>query len=111
MDTLETKNNPNAVRDALDVLPAEVNATYRVAMDRIAKQSPDDKELAESVLVWVTYAQRPLSLEELQHAVSILPKMTYIDSGSLVPEQLLTAVCAGLIVFDVNQNVMRLVRK
>ena len=111
MDTLETKNNRNAVRDALDVLPAEVNATYRVAMDRIAKQNPDDKELAECVLVWVTYAQRPLSLEELQHAVSTLPKMTYIDSGSLVPEQLLTAVCAGLIVFDVNQNVMRLVRK
>jgi len=33
MDTLETKNNPNAVRDALDVLPSELSATYRVGPD------------------------------------------------------------------------------
>ena len=111
MDTLETKNNPNAVRDALDVLPAEVNATYRVAMDRIAKQNPDDKELAERVLVWVIYARSPLSLKALQYAISTLPGMTHIDSGSLVPEQLLTAVCAGLVIMDVNRGIMRLVRK
>jgi hypothetical protein len=88
-----------------------VNATYRVAMDRIANQNQDDKGLAERVLVWVTYAQRPLSLEVLQHVVSTLPGMTDIDSGSLVPKELLTAVCAGLVVIDVNQRIIRLVRK
>jgi hypothetical protein len=107
MNTLQTKNNPGAVHDALDVLPAEVNDTYGMAMDRIAKQNPDDKALAGRVLSWVTYAQRPLSLKELRHAVSILP----MNSGSLVLEQLLTDVCAGLVVIDVNQGIMRLVRK
>ena len=85
MDTLATKNNPRAVRDALDVLPAEVGATYREAIRRINAQSKDDKDLAESILVWVIYARRPLSLRELQHAVATLPWMTDIDPESLVP--------------------------
>jgi hypothetical protein len=111
MDTLATKNNPRAVRDALDVLPTEVEATYRDAMRRITAQSNDDKDLAESILVWVTYARRPLSLRELQHAVATLPWMTDIDLESLVPEILLTSVCAGLVVIDEYQSIVRLVRK
>jgi hypothetical protein len=111
MDTLATKNNPKAVRDALDVLPTEVGVTYSEAMRRITAQSKDDKDLAESILVWVIYAQRPLSLRELQHALATLPGMTDIDPESLVPEILLTSVCAGLVAIDGYQSIVRLVRK
>ena len=111
MDTLATKSNPKAVRDALDVLPTEVEVTYSEAMRRIAAQSKDDKDLAESILVWVIYARRPLSLRELQHAVATLPGMTDIDPESLVPKIVLTSVCAGLVVIDGYQSIVRLVRK
>jgi hypothetical protein len=111
MDTLATKNNPRAIRDALDVLPTEVEATYSEAMRRITAQTKDDKDLAERILVWVIYPQRPLSLLELQHAVATLPWMTNIDPESLVPEILLTSVCAGLVVIDGYQSIVRLVRK
>jgi hypothetical protein len=111
MDTLATKNNPRAVRDALDVLPTEVEATYSDAMCRITAQSKDDKDLAENILVWVIYARQPLSLRELQHAVATLPWMTDIDPESLVPEILLTSLCAGLVTIDGYQNNVRLVRK
>ena len=111
MDTLATKNNPRAVRDALDILPTEVEATYSEAMRRITAQSKDDKDLAESILIWATYARRPLSLRGLQHAVATLPGMTDIDPESLVPEILLTSVCAGLVVIDRYESIVRLVRK
>ena len=111
MDTLATKNNPRAVRDALDVLPTEVEATYTEAMHRITAQSKDDEDLAKNILVWVTFAQRLLSLRELQHAVATLPQMTDIDPESLVPEPLLTSVCAGLVVINGHQSVVRLVHK
>ena len=111
MDTLATKNNARAVRDALDVLPTEVEATYSDAMRRITAQSKDDKDLAESILVWVIYGRRPLSLRELQHALATLPRMTDIDPESLVPEILLTSVCAGLVAIDGYQSIVRLVRK
>ncbi|KIM87085.1 hypothetical protein PILCRDRAFT_64497, partial [Piloderma croceum F 1598] len=109
MDALETKNTIKAVRDALDVLPAELDDTYREAMDRIAQQSRDDEALAKRVLMWITYAERPLSLMELRHAVSTLPGMTDIDSESLVQEQLLTSVCAGLVAVDEDGNIVRLI--
>jgi hypothetical protein len=111
MDTLETKNTAKAVRDALDVLPTEVDDTYREAMNRIAQQSKDDEALAKRVLMWITYAVRPLSFMELRHAVSTLPGMTNIDSESLVQEQLLTSVCAGLVAVDGEGNIVRLIRK
>jgi hypothetical protein len=111
MDNLATKNNPRAVRDALDILPTEVDATYSEAMHRITAQSKDDKDLAESILVWVIYARRPLSLRELQHAIASLPSMTDIGPESLVPEMLLTSVCAGLVAIDEYQSIVRLVRK
>ena len=111
MDNLETKNNYKAVRDALDILPAEVNDTYREVMTRIARQNRDDEALAKRVLMWITFAERPLSFVELRHAVSTLAKMPSIDSESLVQPQLVTSVCAGLVVVDSNSNVVRLVRK
>jgi hypothetical protein len=111
MDTLVTKNNPKAVRDALDVLPTEVEVTYSETMRRITAQSKDDRDLAESILVWVIYAQRPLSLRELQHAVATSPGMTDINPESLVPEILLTSICAGLVAIDRYQRIVRLVHK
>ena len=106
-----TKNNPRAVRDALDVMPTKVDAIYSNAMDRITAQSKEDKELAESILVWVIYARRPLSLRELQHAVATLPRMTDFDPELLVPEILLTSGCAGLVTIDRYQGIVSLVRK
>jgi hypothetical protein len=80
-------------------------------MDRISRQTSNDKELAEQLLAWITYAQRPLSLKELQHALATSPGMTDMDHESIVPEQLLTSVCAGLIIIDGNRSIVRLVRK
>ena len=111
MDTLATKNNLRAVRDTLDVLPTEVEATYSEAMRRITAQSKDDEDLAKLILVWVIFARRPLSLRELQHAIATLPRMTDIDPESLVPEIVLTPVCAGLVVIDGYRSIVHLVRK
>jgi hypothetical protein len=109
MDTLATKFSLKEVYDALEMLPKEVNATYDEAMSRIRRQN--GKELAERVLIWVTFAYRPLSLTELQHAVAISSTMPDMDSTSIVPGHSLTSVCAGLVVVDENRGIVRLIRK
>lgn len=111
MDTLATKLTRRAVRDALTILPAEVNSIYNEAMIRISGQRDCDKTLAKKVLTWITYACRPLSLVELLHAVAISPTMSEMDSELIVPKQLLTSVCAGLVVVDENRSIVRLVRE
>ena len=111
MDMLAIKRTVRAVRAALDVLPADVNKTYEVAMDRIKKQDEESRQLAELILMWIIYARRPLSVEELQHAVATSPEMLDILQDSLVPEEILTSVCAGLVIADKNSRAVRLVRK
>ena len=69
MDSLATKLDRRAVRNALDTLPTEVNSIYTEAMGRISGQIECDRELAKRVLTWVTYTRQPLSLTELQHEI------------------------------------------
>jgi hypothetical protein len=111
IDSLVSKTNLRAVRDTLAKLPEGINATYDEAMERIRRQDEDDRTLAEHVLSWITCARRPLSQEELQHALAVTPEMTDMDSEALVDEVILIDVCAGLVVIDENRDIIRLVRK
>jgi hypothetical protein len=98
------------VLHALDQLPNEIDQIYDEAMERIERQS-NTKELAKLVLSWVIYASRPLSIEELRHALAVSPKMTEMDCRDLVFEWKLISVCAGLVVIDKEQQVVRLARE
>jgi hypothetical protein len=77
-------------------------------MVRIEQQHKVDKELAHQVLSWIVYARRPLTVEELQYAVSVSPGMTELDPKGIIYKGKLTSVCAGLVV--VERNTIRLVR-
>ena len=111
MDSLVSKSSLRAVRNALKVLPTRVNDTYDEVMARIRAQSPDDRELAENVLSWIAYARRPISLQELQHAVAVTPDMLDMDPEALVDKFILIDVCAGLVVIDDRSSIIQLVRK
>jgi hypothetical protein len=66
-------------RHALELLPAEVNATYEEAIDRIVGQVEFTRELSKRVLAWIIYARQPPSLKELQHALAISSERTDMD--------------------------------
>jgi hypothetical protein len=64
-------------------------------MQRIDGQEVNFRELARQVLSWVTYAKRPLSASELQHAVSVTAGMLELVEDSLYEFEDLVSVCAG----------------
>lgn len=109
MDSLADHMNLRDVRDALETLPAEVNATYDIALERITQQNKSDRKVAEQVLSWITHACRPLSLEEIRHALAVSPGNTIMDPNALGHELMLTSVCAGLVVE--YGGILRLVRE
>ncbi|KAI9878016.1 MAG: hypothetical protein M1830_002174, partial [Pleopsidium flavum] len=109
MDSLVHKTNRREVRRALENLPKGVDAAYEEAMERIEAQIEDDKKLAQKVLSWISYAFRPLFLSELQHALAVEPGMTHMDSDAIEDEEILTSVCAGLVVVDEESSIIRLV--
>jgi hypothetical protein len=110
MNALIEEDTENAVLRALDKLPNEIDQIYDEAMERIERQS-NTKELAKRVLSWIIYASRPLTVEELRHALAVSPKMTKMDPRDLVFEWKLTSVCAGLVVIDKEQDIIRLARE
>ncbi|KAI9767661.1 MAG: hypothetical protein M1840_005532 [Geoglossum simile] len=108
-DSLVTKATRKDIRKALETLPKELDGTYEEAMRRIESQNDDDKQLAEQILSWISYALKPLTLKELQHALAVEPGEPALDEDNLPDEELLTSVCAGLVTIDRESNIIRLV--
>jgi hypothetical protein len=111
MDSLIGKLNARQVRAALENLPEGMDGTYDEAMERIERQDDRRKQLARRVLSWITYAVRPLSVKELQYALAVMPDTTKLDPDDIIDDEILTSVCAGLVVIDEERNVIGLVRK
>ncbi|KIM74470.1 hypothetical protein PILCRDRAFT_79984, partial [Piloderma croceum F 1598] len=109
MDSLVTKTTPKDVQTALGTLPEGLNNTYDEVMKRVNSQNDDYRILAQQVLSWVVYAVRPLSVEELQHALAVKPGVTQLDEDDLSDKGTLISICEGLVTVDQENNVVRLV--
>jgi hypothetical protein len=110
MDALIQKHNVTEVREALKNLPKDVDETYNEAMERIERQNEYDRALAKRVLSWVTHAYRPLTVPELQNALAVVHGTPALDPDNITDEEILTSICAGLVVVD-EEQMIRLVRK
>ncbi len=93
-------------------MPLNVEGTCHLLIERLQKQPPSRAELATRIVVWLAYAERRLTLSELQQAVSIDP---YVDTGEYDPNQafspdnlpfpqLIEDVSLGLLTVDQEQN-------
>ena len=83
MNSLVTKPNPTAVRKALKSLPEGLTETYRSVLDRIDAQNSDDQEIANMVLLWLCYTKRPLTVKEIQEALSVDSDASDLDPYSM----------------------------
>jgi hypothetical protein len=111
MDALIQKHNVTEVRGALENLPKDVDETYNETVERIEQQNEPDKALAKRVLSWVTHTCRPLTVCELQHALAVVDGTTALNPENITDEEILTSVCAGLVVIDEKRKIVRLVRE
>ena len=109
VDSLAKKHNRSAVRVALRNLPKELNDTYDEVMNRICGQDAEDVDLAKQVLSWISYAKRPLTVIELQHALAIVAEERELDEDALTDKELLLSVCAGIVTIEHESNIIRLV--
>ena len=109
MDSLTKQPHRKALRLALENLPPELDETYKDALARISSQDKEDIKLAHQVLGWVTHATRPLTMKQLQHALSVEPEQTDLDEETLIDGELLISTCLGLITVDHMSKEVRLV--
>jgi hypothetical protein len=84
-----------AVRIALRELPKGLNETYEVIL---AKISESEIEIVRKILLWLSFAVLPLTLEELHEAVAIEDGLERLDEESLLssPQEILS-LCGSLL--------------
>jgi ankyrin repeat protein len=112
--SLTDKTTSKAVRLALEKLPNGsppdvLDTTYNEVMQRIDDQPTGFRELGRKVLSWITYALRPLTVEELQQAIAIEPGESKMDKENFADSDDLVSVCAGLVTFEEESQIIRLV--
>jgi hypothetical protein len=108
MESLAVKHTVKALREALKSMPKDLDHTYEITIQRII-QAEDDREIALRVLTWVSNAKRPLSVRELQEALSVEQDDKTFDSNNILDTDIILSVCAGLVIIDEGNHVFRLV--
>lgn len=103
MDSLADCLSIRDVEDALGNLSQKINETYDQAMKRIENLSVNRRNTVKRLLLWVSYAKRPLTVAELEHATVIGRGDRSINEEHIV--KLIMSLSAGLIVIDENETV------
>ncbi|KAH6906616.1 ankyrin repeat-containing domain protein [Coprinopsis sp. MPI-PUGE-AT-0042] len=92
------------VQMALQAFPSDLSTFYHRTWSRIAH-----KDLAIRVLLWIIYAKRELTIEELRRCVAISLETYAYDASRTVSGTFILAICCGLVTVDDKINRVRLI--
>ena len=108
VDAIKLKRTKEKITEALKKPPKGYADVYDQAMIRIKQRQDvdeDDFELAVSALSWIVHAHRPLTVDELLHAMAIGPSDSF-DSDAVTDRETLLDVTNGLL--SINNDIVRL---
>src|SRR5271154_6457625 len=111
MELLARLVTPNRIRAALDKLPEKLPDAYEEVMGRIDRQDEDQRTMAVTALTWIAHAKERLKVDVLLHVIAVClePKRTDVNESDLVDVELLLSSCAGLVIVNKEDRVIRLV--
>ncbi|TFK17384.1 ankyrin, partial [Coprinopsis marcescibilis] len=107
LDMLRSCINIDGLRKALDGLPSGVGAMYSATMERIEAQ--DDPNVVKRALTWLVHTRRPLSMDDLLHALAVYPDTFKFNPELLLTTDTLLSLCCGLVTYEPRSNMVRLV--
>lgn len=90
-------------------MPEDINKTYDETMLRIESQDRQKAERAGQVLSWISLAEQPITVRELQCALALEPEDTEFDEEAVPKESALLSVCCGLVVVEQESSILRFV--
>jgi hypothetical protein len=114
LDSLKGKCSIAGIKEALNKFKTGWEAyehAYEKTMKQIQEQIGDRAELAKRALAWLTFAQRALTLTELQHALAVVVGESSFDEENLPDVEELISSCSGLITFNEKNHIITPQRK
>jgi len=82
---------------------------YGAALGRIKRQSGERARLGMAALMWISYAERPLKVDELCHALAVEIGSPNLDTDNVPSIGTLLACCQGLFVVEKEASTVRLI--
>ncbi|KAH0429060.1 hypothetical protein CcaCcLH18_08687 [Colletotrichum camelliae] len=121
LDSLRDKTSIKEVRQTLDEFENyrskqndgdgqhTLKKAYGQAVERIRNQSYHLRTLAWDTLGWIIHANRPMTANELQHALAVTKGDQMLNAENIRRLDVILSVCAGLVKVDKRSNIVRLV--
>ena len=82
---------------------------YDATIERIKAQGGDRSRLGMEALMWVSHAERPLTADELCHALAVELDTKDLNGGNAPSISTLVSCCQGLITIDKKASTVRLI--
>ena len=86
----------------------DLETVYAQTLQRIREQKGDRSRLGMEVLMWVSHAERPLTISELSHALAVEVRTTDLNPENICPQDVVLRSCLGLIAIDSGASTVRL---
>jgi len=82
---------------------------YTATLGRLRAQKGNKSVLGLKVLMWVVYAERPLLVDELSHALAVEIGSADLDPNNVPALRTLLSSCLGLVTVEASSSTVRLV--
>ena len=97
------------VKRTLLHLSTDLRHAFQSTIQRISNLSIARRDLAGRTLMWLSHAQRPLYVSELQHAMAIRLEDDDLDTDNIPSLRTLVDCCCGLVEVESESFIIRLV--
>ena len=94
----------NAMTDGLGLGDA-----YGATLGRIKEQGGKKAKLGMATLMWISHAERPLTPDELSHALTVEIGPPNLNSDNIPPIRTLLACCQGFVVVNREASTIHLI--
>lgn len=109
MESIAQAVSTRRLTELLHQLPPNLEGVYSESMRRIEEKVPGERDIARETLFWVSHSRRPLTVAEIQCALSLEPGDTLLDPDNIVLESDILDACGALVTVERKSNVVRLV--
>jgi len=108
LDSLCAEIADDAILKALQCLPKDLPGTFDRILRRLNQRKATNPEVCHKIFALVAAAQRPLTLDELREAMSVVPGDTDWDPRRLVNDmQIAISGCGSLLLVDEEDSTVR----
>ncbi|EAU81538.2 ankyrin repeat domain-containing protein 44 [Coprinopsis cinerea okayama7 len=97
LESIQHCRSLDSVKTKLNEFPIGIQGVYVSSLQRIQSQDPESRELAMQILLWLTFARGPLSMQDMRYALAADPETGMFKPERMPDEASVLSVCCGLV--------------